>query len=158
MIMPGVRIAVMGFCGLWLAAAAPAAGQDNPRLLPEVGSAQLRVLTPTTLELTLITTMSANASRVNQWDFADFKGHLHLPAVDKLQVLAGGQPATVKTIGFRRRVVYAPLAKRDLRIGNYLYLELAAPIAEGQTVEVKNPDAKLWPAKSRFTAILDPHF
>src|SRR5205807_1144798 len=66
-------------------------------------------------------------------------------------VSAGGQTIPVKTIGFRRRVLYAPLARRDLRIGNYLYLVLARPLEEGQTVEVKNPSAKLWPSKIRFT-------
>src|SRR5437016_8936 len=148
--------AVVGFCVLWFAAALLAADQDNPLLLPEVGSAQLRVLTPTMLELTLVTTKTANSTRAGQWDFADSQGHLRLPGVDKFQVTAGGQPVSVKTVGFRRRVVYAPLAKRDLRIGNYLYLGLAAPIPEGQAIEVKNPDAKLWPAKTHFTATLDP--
>src|SRR5207302_7798550 len=41
-------------------------------------------------------------------------------------------------------VVYAPLRTRDLRIGNYLYLELASPVAEDQLVAVKIPDALLW--------------
>src|SRR5438105_2666337 len=129
--MPAFRIAVIG-CGLWFAAVAAAADHDNALVLPEVGSSQLRTLTPTILELTLITTKTANSTRLTQWDFADFAGHLRLPSVNKLQVVADGQLVPIHAIGFRRRVVYAPLPKRDLRISNYLYSELPAQILVGQ--------------------------
>jgi len=46
---------------------------------------------------------------------------------------------TVQSVGFKRRPLYAPLAVRDLRIDNCLYLQLATAIADDQTVEVKNP-------------------
>ena len=66
------------------------------------------------------------------------------------QVSSGGKQFDVIAAGFKRRVVYAPLKKRDLRIGNQLYLQLASPIKEGEAVEVKNPDVvtaweKRWP-------------
>ena len=75
---------------------------------------------------------------------------------NEVVVTTAGTNCPVIAIGFRRRVLYAPLKKRDLRVGNYLYLKLANPIADGQKVEVKNPDAKLWAANQRFTAVLDP--
>ena len=43
----------------------------------------------------------------------------------------------VQSIGFKRRPLYAPLKPRALRIGNWLYLRLATPVMDGQTVEVK---------------------
>ncbi|MBI3192036.1 MAG: glycoside hydrolase family 9 protein, partial [Pedosphaera parvula] len=44
----------------------------------------------------------------------------------------------------------------DLRIGNYLYLELSSPIADQQEVQVLNPDAVLWAEDARFAATADP--
>src|SRR5205085_1216615 len=41
---------------------------------------------------------------------------------------------------FQRRPLYAPLITHDLRIANSLVLQLAAPVADGQTVEVTNAD------------------
>jgi hypothetical protein len=125
-------------CAL-LALRASAADFDNILALPEVGATQLRALSPTVLELTLITTKAPNATKVGQWDFADFSGHLHLPSASKMQVTAGGKTVPIHAVGFRRRVVYAPLATRDLRIGNYLYLELATPLPDGQSIEVTRP-------------------
>jgi hypothetical protein len=62
----------------------------------------------------------------------------------------------VEKVGFRRRVLYAPLAQRDLRIGNHLYLQLNGAISGGQRVEVKNPSATLWASNMRFTATMEP--
>src|SRR5262249_51471038 len=58
-------------------------------------------------------------------------------------------------VGFKRRVLYAPLRPRDLRIGNWLYLRLSAPIPEGATVTVENPDKTLWAPDRRYTARVD---
>jgi len=129
---------------------------DNPLLMPKPGAYQLHVLSPTILELTLITTKAPDPARVEQWDFVTNGEPVHLPAVDQFVVVAAGQRVPVRSVGFKRRVLYAPLSPRDLRIGNYLYLELAGPIVEGQTVEVENPGATLWPAKARFVAAADP--
>jgi hypothetical protein len=79
-----------------------------------------------------------------------------LPAAKELIVVTGGMTNRVTSIGFKRRVLYAPLKERDLRIGNYLYLQLETPLAEGQTVEVLNPNQKLWPTRTRFTNLFDP--
>src|ERR1700744_2417860 len=117
---------------------------DNPIAMPVVGAHQLRILSPTLLELTLITTKEPDPAPVRQWNFVDANGKLNLPGAKEFAVQIEGKSDAVKSVGFKRRVLYAPLKQRDLRIGNYLYLELNTPIADNQTVDVLNPNAKLW--------------
>ncbi len=123
---------------------------------PEVGEHQLLILSPTTLELSLITTKEKPSSPVHQWNFVDQTGKLHLPGTNDFVVSVGDHPVQVREVAFRRRVVYAPLQPRDLRIGNYLYLKLADAIPDSQTIEVKNPSGNLWPAATHFVAVADP--
>ena len=128
----------------------------QPLRLPPVGSYQLRVLGPALLELTLVTTKPPAPAPVEQWAFIHQNGQCQLPDPKEFAVSAGGKLVPVKAVGFKRRVLYAPLKQRDLRIGNYLYLHLAAPVAENQVVEVRNPDKKLWPPAVQFTANSNP--
>lgn len=121
---------------------------------PRVGFHRLRILSPTTLELTLITTKAPGPSR-GRWEFPADNGNLNLPAPNEFTVTAGGRTIPVKAVGFKRRVRYAPLAERDLRIGNYLYLQLAGSVANGETVEVRNPGAKLWSGDVQMIAAFD---
>jgi hypothetical protein len=123
---------------------------------PQVGAQRLQILSPTVLELSFVTTKAKSAPRVGQWDFVPAGGKLNLPGTNEFRVAAGAQMIPVKQVGFRRRVLYAPLQPRDLRIGNYLYLRLAKPIEEGQRVEVKNPGGALWAETSNFSAVADP--
>jgi hypothetical protein len=129
---------------------------DNFLEMPVVGAHGLRILSPTLLELTLITTKKPDPARLAQWDFVGPNSQLNLPSLDQFAVSTAGKKLAVKKVGFRRRPIYAPLKKRDLRIGNYLYLELANPITDGDVVEVKNPDARFWSEKTRFIAKADP--
>ncbi|MEO6183795.1 MAG: glycoside hydrolase family 9 protein [Verrucomicrobiota bacterium] len=129
---------------------------DNFLEMPAVGANGLRILSPTLLELTLITTKEPAPARPTQWDFVGNNSQLQTPAPDKFAVNVGKKTVAVDKVGFRRRPIYAPLKKRDLRIGNYLYLHLANPIADGETVEVKNTDSKLWSAQMLFRAATDP--
>lgn len=122
--------------------------EANPLALPLVGANALRVLAPSILELTLITTKQPEA-RAPQWDFVDDNGKLQLPPAGDFQVLSNGKAVSVAAVGFKRRPLYAPLARRDLRIGNYLYLQLATPLNAGDAVEVKSAH---WPATLRFMA------
>ncbi|HWD91995.1 MAG TPA: glycoside hydrolase family 9 protein [Verrucomicrobiae bacterium] len=128
----------------------------NPLAMPPVGAHQLRILSPTLLELTLITTKKTEDSPLTQWNFADLNGKAHLPNQSEFLVLVNGSTNKVQTVGFKRRVLYAPLKERDLRIGNYLYLQLAAPISDNQSVAVLDPDKKLWPAETHFAGKADP--
>jgi hypothetical protein len=71
-------------------------------------------------------------------------------------VTVDGVPNVVQAGGFKRRPLYAPLVQRDLRIDNCLYLKLATPVANNQTVTVVNPSGLLWGASTVFSQKADP--
>ncbi len=129
---------------------------DEPLSLPAVGETALKMIAPDLLELTLITTKAPPPARPTQWNFIAANLQYILPGAVKFAVSADGAPIVVQSVGFRRVPVYAPFKVRDLRIGNFLYLKLASPLQEGQSVQVLNPDGTLWPADTHFTATLDP--
>ena len=135
-----------------------AAGQidDTSLAMPLAGDNSLRILSPTLLEVRRINSKQPDPARVDAWDFINASGVLQAPPVTQFAVTVNGQAVTVQSVGFKRRPLYAPLVTRDLRIENCLYLQLAAPIADNQTVEVKNPSATLWPATMPFVATADP--
>jgi hypothetical protein len=127
-----------------------AATAENAAIrIPQVGDAQLRILTPTVLELQRIT------SGATDWNFVDASGLFNAPAAAEFAVTASGQTINVSSVGFRRRVAYGTLLVRDLRVDNSLYLTLASPIAEGETVEVKNASGTLWPSTIVFKSTAD---
>ncbi len=81
---------------------------------------------------------------------------MNLPPISEFVVTANSRPVRVEQIGFKRRVIYAPLRHRDVRIGNHLYLQLAGAIAEGETVTVINPSGQLWSEASvKYREIAD---
>jgi hypothetical protein len=127
-----------------------------PLTMPPVGAHQLHILSPQLLELTLITTKQPDPAPIEQWNFASTNGALHLPTPFQFRVAAGSQTNAVTAIGFKRRVLYAPLKQRDLRIANYLYLQLRNPIPTNQAVTVQNPDGRLWSADVHFSARTEP--
>ncbi len=124
--------------------------------MPAIGSYGLRILSPTLLELTLITTKQPDPAPVTEWNFVNSSGSLSAPSASQFQVKAGTQTINVQSVGFKRRALYAPLHVRDLRIANHLYLQLASPIVDGQIVEVTNPSGQLWNTSKQFTAQADP--
>src|SRR6516164_2988375 len=109
-------VAVGIFTVLHAARAESLISDDTPLSLPPPGAHELRILSPDFLELTLITTKKPAPAPVEQWNFTDAAGHARLPAADSFLVLVDGWTNAVKSIGFKRRVVYAPLKERDLRI------------------------------------------
>ena len=123
---------------------------ENTLALPVVGEQQLRVLTPTLLELTLITTKTAVNTPPTEWNFVGDSFQLQLPAASEVVVKVNGHAVVVKMLGFKRRPVYAPLKYRDLRIGNYLYVELAEPVPENANLEVAAPGGHI------FTGRVEP--
>jgi hypothetical protein len=129
--------------------------EDSLRM-PVPGAHQLRILSPTLLELTLITTKDPDPATVRDWNFVNSSFQFTPPATSEFNVLVGGQSRSVQAVGFKRRPIYAPLTRRDLRIGNHLYLRLSAPITDGQSVEVRNPSGNLWSTNRQFTAVADP--
>ena len=150
------RLIFAAICLVRLTAVAQPIADDTPLALPSVGAYQLRILSSNLLELTRVTTKAPAPARPSEWDFVDDEGRARLPNAAEFVVVAGGTTVGVKSVGFKRRVLYAPLARRDLRIGNYLYLQLNGGISDGQLVEVRNPSGNLWPASQRFNATMDP--
>ncbi len=123
---------------------------------PQIGEYELRCLSPTLLELTLVITKPPDPAPPTEWNFVNANNQMRLPEAREFAVMVAGTNCPVAAVGFKRRVDYAPLKKRDLRVGNHLYLQLATPIADNQKVEVKNPDATLWPARIHFESVTDP--
>ncbi|MEY4940043.1 MAG: hypothetical protein RIQ93_1778, partial [Verrucomicrobiota bacterium] len=72
------------------------------------------------------------------------------------KVTVDGIRAVVAETGFRRRAIYAPEKKRDLRVGNYFYLRLSAPLPEAKTVEVEYTGTIPWLAPLRLSAQSEP--
>jgi hypothetical protein len=148
--------AFFGLCLLFstTAAARDALTNENFLALPAPGSHQLRALSPDLLELTLITSKAPDPAKVGPWDFVGDGGQLRPPKASEFTVRAGGATLPVRSVGFKRRVCYAPVARRDLRLANHLYLQLARSIEEGQTVEVLNE--RLWSTDLQFITTLAP--
>jgi hypothetical protein len=116
----------------------------------------LRVLAPTLLELKLIDTKSPGTGPLKNWNFVNANGQANSPAAAKFSVVIDGQPVSVQAVGFKRRVISAPLIEYDLRVENSLYLQITSPVADGQFVQVTNPDGSLWSTATKFQAIAEP--
>ena len=130
---------------------------DEPLYLPVVGDSQLRIVKPDLLELSLITTKGTPPARPTQWNFVAANLQYVLPAATKFLVTVDNLPVAVQSVGFKRRPIFAAFRKRDLRIGNQIYLKLAQPIVDWQNVKVVNPDSTLWTATTAtFEARLEP--
>ena len=129
---------------------------DSALALPKAGDNALRILSPTLLEVRRINSKAPDPAGVDAWNLVNSAGQLQSLPVTQFAVTVNGQSVAVQSVGFKRRPLYAPLVARDLRIENSIYLQLAAPIADNQSVEVKNPDGTLWPATMPFVATTDP--
>ena len=150
LLLPALALLVQG------GFAEPAAGRFSLLALPQVGAFQLLCLSPNILELTLVSTKQPDPAPVPEWNLVDSSGRPNLPKPGQFSVTVAGTNCPVIAVGFKRRVLYAPLKQRDLRIGNSLYLQLAAPIPEDQRVEIKNSDAKFLPAKLHLSTTNNP--
>ena len=144
--------------GIATAGTAPAESEmdDTNLIVPLVGDHALRVLTPTLLELRQITTKAPDPAQVSSWNFVGANGVSAAPLPAQFTVTIAGHAVTVTAVGFRRRVLYAPLKTYDLRIDNALYLQIATPVADGQEVAVTDPDGQIWAASEAFAVTADP--
>lgn len=124
-------------------------GESSLSQVPNVGDYELRILTPTVLELRRIVTKPANAS-FTDWNFVDANGNFTAPNTGEFTVTVNGQIVGVSAVNFRRITAYGQLYVRDLRAEASLYLTLSSPIADGQSVAVTNPDGSLWPSAMKF--------
>jgi hypothetical protein len=158
-LMDGFRLCLLSFflASGFSSQSAPISLKDDPTLtIPGVGANQLRIIAPSVLELTLITTAAAGSTESSAWNFVSQKRQAQPPGIGEFSVTAGALSPKVVRVGFKRRVLYAPYKQRDLRIANYLYLELSQPIPDGAVVEVKNPSRALWSNGMQFRAENNP--
>ena len=123
--------------------------------LAKPGDSLLHVLSPTLLELKLIDTKQPGSGPLANWNFVTTSGQMTTPATTKFSVMVDGHSVSVQTVGFKRRVLYAPLQQYDLRVENSLYLQLSSSVADGQLVQVTNPDGSLWSNVTLFQALCD---
>jgi hypothetical protein len=131
------------------AASAPQAVDPTALRLPQNGDYGLQVLTPSLLELTVVTTAESGARP------------LVLPAgfrSTQFRVECDGVVVETSDIGFKRRVLYAPLRYHDLRVATEIYLRLSKPLPADatHTVKVTAQHSPLWPPEQVFEATTDP--
>jgi hypothetical protein len=124
--------------------------------VPDPGSYELHVLSPTLLELKLIGTKDQETTPVTQWDLVNGSIQFTAAAANLFAVTADNTPVAVSAVGFKRRPLFAPLKDRELRIDNSLYLQLSSPLSDNQVVKVVNPGGALWGNNLQFTATVDP--
>jgi hypothetical protein len=128
---------------------------SSPFAVMPVGAHGLRVLSPSVVELWLVAARPPGGP-VAQWDFEAVEGagepSLKLPDPSAFQVLVEGTPVAAAALGFKRRALYAPLGRRDLRVLCSISLRLSSPIPEGASVRVTSPDASLLRPGQRFEA------
>src|SRR6185437_11060629 len=123
--------------------------------IPQPGDSALHILSPNLLELVRVNTKKSGATAMDSWNWVDGNGNFAPPNMSSIRVIIDQQTNTATVTGFKRRPMYAPQATWDLRIGNYLYLQLSTPISDGQSVQVIN-DGSLWPTNMPFAATADP--
>ena len=120
--------------------------------MPRPGDFQLRLISSNVIELLLVTQKDTDPSPLTTWNFIDAIGNGALPATSAFSVSANGQTIPVSAVGFKRRVLYAPLRTRDLRIANWLYLRLGSALPADAVVQVNNPGNSLWGSSVNFTS------
>jgi hypothetical protein len=99
--------------------------------LPAVGDTTLLILSPTLLELTVISTKEKTTPWLtlkNLFSDRTAAAPNAPPPASDFTVIVSGRPVAITAVGLKRRVAYAPVAKRDLRVATQYYLRLAAPI------------------------------
>src|SRR2546428_8428133 len=79
----------------------------QPAQMPPVGAYQLRVLSPTVLEITRINTKPPDPARVDSWDFVGGDFQLHVPDASEFSVTVNGQQVAVTDVGFKRLAPYS---------------------------------------------------
>lgn len=122
--------------------------------VPPPGSWDMRLVSPTVIEIDWFNSAPKGGSPAT-WDFA--RGDkASLPPPTAFEVRAGGAIVAVEAVGFRRRPTFAAKSRRDLRIGNALYLRLASPVPGDGEVRIRNPSADIWTGTDVLVARMDP--
>lgn len=127
--------------------------------LPAVGDCTLLILSPSLLEFTQISTKEKDSAWVQLKSALGSRTETAPPTAPRFEVTVGGRPVKVDVVGTKRRVLYAPVARRDLRVATQFYLRLAEPIApqvEPPIVEVRLPNGTRAKTPLTVTATFDP--
>ena len=141
----------VAFVSLFLIAVAFRAAEpidDTTLRMPKAGDYAVRLLSPSVVEIELISAPESGARPVD------------LPAAFPLgsfRLQIDGRDATPVRIGYKRRVRYAPLKIRDLRVATYFELELPSPLAgEGGHALRVTSTASDWPKDLTIAGTADP--
>jgi hypothetical protein len=144
-----------GLSALLLPAQADALDSFDATLqAPKVGQHTLRILSPTVLELVLVSTKEPDPAPAETWNWVN-GGAFTATNFSAAKVIVNGQTNPIVGVGFKRRPLFAPLDYWDLRIGTSLYLQVSNAIAVSNSVQVIN-DGTLWATNLQFTSMSDP--
>jgi hypothetical protein len=149
--MPPFHRLLTTLLAFFTVAAAELSRAHGPSLrLPAPGEHALHIISAQVLELGFITAPDGRAGPVRPL----------VPLAREFDVEVEGRRVEVAEAGFKRRVAYAPLKQRDLRVANQVYLVLAEPVPAGgqkaPAVTVRHRGGKLGPEPAVFTARFDP--
>lgn len=137
----------------WLHAAT---ADDVADVIPEPGDYTLHVLSPNLLELKIINTAPSGSTIPNSLNLVDSSYTFQAPPAGAFVVTDNGTPMVVTAVGFKRRPLYAPLYKFDLRIDNCIYLQLASAVSDNDVINLTNPTGILGSSGTTYTATVDP--
>jgi hypothetical protein len=128
--------------------------------VPAVGDCTLLIISPSLLEFTQISTKEKTTSWTSLQALPGDRALSGMAAGFRFTVTASGVPLKVSAIGMKRRVIYAPLARRDLRVATQFYLHLAQPLGDpagqAETVELRVANTELGQPPVILTAAFDP--
>ncbi|MCB1096122.1 MAG: glycoside hydrolase family 9 protein, partial [Verrucomicrobiae bacterium] len=125
--------------------------------VPESGSHELRVITPTLLEVYIVSERDGFAKRPTFCDWVDDEADVipgAIPVATDLEVTVDGTVTAVVATGFKRHVRFAPIGQSKFVMENFVYIELGSSIGTGATVAVTSPTAK-WPSTFFLSAVMD---
>jgi len=112
--------------------------------LPAVGECTLLILSPSLLEFTRISTEEKDPAWTQLKNALGAPADKSPPVAPAFGISVGGQQVPFEAVGTKRRVLYAPLVRRDLRVATHYYLRLADPIdprASAPLVKVELPNS-----------------
>jgi hypothetical protein len=132
-----------------------AAGMAKP--VAPIEAPALRILAPAWLELEWVATRTPEtASGAQPWHLVIPAASVAIPPPTSFAVTVAGRPVNVRSVGFKRRALFAALDHRELRAGAWLYLELEQPVPSQAEVVVTNPDRSVWTDGNPARVRMDP--
>ncbi len=111
---------------------------DPPFAVPAVGTVSLRILSPRIIELLLVTKVATDDVK-DAWNPGQDIPPVWMPSPEAVRVSVHGKAVPVVRSGARRRVLFADSANWDLRVGNFIALELETPLSPEEWVKIQLP-------------------